>query len=40
MIFGTFKVSKQWKIFAIGVVNARKPNKGKHPKTLKNVYNP
>ena len=36
-IFGTFKVSKQCNIFAIGVVSAKKPKHGKHPTTRKNV---
>ena len=35
--FGTFKVDKQFNIFAIGVVSAKKPNEGKQPTTLKNV---
>ena len=36
-ILGTFNVDKQFNIFAIGVVRAKKPNEGKQPTTLKNV---
>ena len=34
---GTFKVLKQFKIFAIGVVSAKNPKHGKQPITLINV---